>query len=186
MGREVEALLSEWGHGKLDRRSVLRRAAALGLGAPALAMLVGQAGPGRAAAAVMRAVQEDPASGTRGGRLRVVSPGDPPTLDAHQTTAGITAEIGYTMYETLFTYDAQYQLIPMLAESFAVSEDGLTQTVVLRRGVPFHNGDVMTADDVIASITRWGQISGLGKRILEATNEVARVDDGCQPEARTP
>lgn len=177
IGREVDALLSEWGQGRLSRRSVLRRAAALGMSVPALAMLVGQAGPGRAAAAVLRAAQEDPASGTRGGNLRVVTIGEPPTLDEHQTTAGITAEIGYNMYETLFTYDPQYQPIPMLAESYTVSEDKLTQTIGLRQGVPFHNGEVMTADDVIASINRWGQISGVGKRVLEATKEVAKVDD---------
>lgn len=177
IGREVDALLVEWAQGRLSRRSVLRRAAALGIGVPALAMMVGRAGPGRAAASVLRAAQEDPASGTRGGNLRVVTIGEPPTLDEHQTTAGITAEIGYNMYETLFTYDPQYQPIPMLAESYTVSEDKLTQTIVLRQGVPFHNGEVMTADDVIASINRWGQISGVGKRIMEATNEVAKVDD---------
>jgi peptide/nickel transport system substrate-binding protein len=177
IGREVDALLAEWAQGRLSRRSVLRRAAALGLSVPALAALVGRAGPGRASAAVLRAAQEDPASGTRGGNLRVVTIGEPPTLDEHQTTAGITAEIGYNMYETLFTYDPQYQPIPMLAESYTVSEDKLTQTIVLRQGVPFHNGEVMTADDVLASINRWGQISGVGKRIMEATKEVAKVDD---------
>ena len=81
------------------------------------------------------------------------------------------------MYETLFTYDPQYQPIPMLAESHTVSEDKLTHTLKLRQGVPFHNGETMTADDVIASINRWGQISGVGKRIMEATREIAKVDD---------
>src|SRR5688572_28039599 len=84
IGREVDALLAEWGQGRLSRRSVLRRAAALGLSVPALAMLFGRAGPGRAAAAVLRAVQDDPASGRRGGNLRVVTIGEPPTLDVHQ------------------------------------------------------------------------------------------------------
>jgi peptide/nickel transport system substrate-binding protein len=107
----------------------------------------------------------------------VVTNGEPPTLDVHQTTAGITSEIGYNMYETLFTFDAQYQFIPMLAESHTVSEDTLTHRIVLRQGVPFHNGELMTADDVIASINRWGQLSGVGKRLLAATKEIARVDD---------
>jgi peptide/nickel transport system substrate-binding protein len=177
IGREVDALLAEWTQGRLSRRSVLRRAAALGVSVPALAMLVGHAGPGRAAAAVLRAAQDDPSAGTRGGTLRVATIGEPPTLDQHQTTAGITAEISYCMVETLFTYDPQYQPIPMLAESHTVSEDKLIHTLTLRQGVPFHNGETMTADDVIASINRWGQISGVGKRIFEATKEVAKVDD---------
>src|SRR4030095_4589649 len=94
IGREVDGLLAEWAQGRLSRRSVLRRAAVLGLSVPALAMLIGRAGPGRASAAVLRAAQEDPASGTRGGNLRVVTIGEPPTPGAHPTTAGITVTLG--------------------------------------------------------------------------------------------
>lgn len=177
VAREIDGLIAEWMSGRLSRRSVVRRAAALGLSVPALAMLVGRAGPGQAAASVLRAAQDDPASGTKGGNLRVITIGEPPTLDQHQTTAGITAELSYNMMETLFAYDSTYQPMPMLAESHTISADGLTQTIVLRQGVKFHNGDTLTADDVIASLNRWGQISGVGKRVYEATNEVAKVDD---------
>jgi peptide/nickel transport system substrate-binding protein len=134
-------------------------------------------GPYPALASMRRTGYQDSVSGTRGGNLRVVTSGEPPTLDVHQTTTGITAEIGYNIYETLFTFDAQYQILPMLAESYTVSEDKLTHRIVLRQGVPFHNGELMTADDVIASINRWGQLSCVGKRLLAATNEIARIDD---------
>ncbi|CAN5174157.1 ABC transporter substrate-binding protein [soil metagenome] len=115
--------------------------------------------------------------GTRGGKLIVASIGEPQTLDEHQTTASITAEIGYCMYETLFAYDSQYQPIPMLAESYDVSEDGLTHTIALRQGVPFHNGDEMTSADVLASLERWGEISGVGKLLMAATGELSAPDD---------
>ena len=49
MGREVTALIAEWEQGQLSRRSVLRRAAALGLTIPALAVLAGRAGTGQLA-----------------------------------------------------------------------------------------------------------------------------------------
>lgn len=117
------------------------------------------------------------AGGTAGGRLRIAQIGEPATLDQHQTTAGITAEIGYCMYETLFAYDANYQPYPMLAESYDVSDDGTVHTFTLREGVPFHNGEIMTSADVLASIERWGRISGVGKNIMAATESVVATDD---------
>lgn len=119
----------------------------------------------------------DTGEGVRGGTFRVALPGEPPTLDIHQTTAGITSLITWSIYEPLFTFDDGFQLIPMLAESFEVSEDGLTNTLTLRQGVPFHNGDEMIAADVKASIERWGAISGLGKSLLDSTDEISEIDD---------
>jgi peptide/nickel transport system substrate-binding protein len=177
VGREVAALLAEWEQGRLSRRSVLRRAAALGLTVPALAALVGRGGTGRAAASVLRAAQEDPASGTPGGILKVATIGEAPHLDEHQTTAGIVAELGYCAYEGLFTYDADYQPIRELVAEHTVSEDGLVHTMRLRQGVLFHNGAEMMAADANASIQRWGRISGVGKRLMEKTSAVTELDE---------
>jgi len=177
IGREIAALLAEWEQGRLSRRLVLRRGLALGLSVPALAALVGHAGTGQAAAAVLRAAQDDPAAGTPGGTLRVATIGEPPHLDEHQSTAELIAVIGYCAYEGLFTYDASYQAIPELVEKHTVSADGLTHTMALRKGVMFHNGEPMKAADAIASVQRWGRISGVGKRLMEKTTELAQVDD---------
>lgn len=175
--RAADALLLEWEQGRLSRRSVLRRAAALGMTVPALAMAAGRLGPGRASAAVLNALQEDPAAGTPGGTLTVATIGEPPHLDEHQSTAEIIAVLGYCAYEGLFTYDAQYQPIPELVETHTASEDGLTHTMALRKGVTFHNGEELKAADAIASVQRWGRISGVGKRLMEVTTELAQVDD---------
>jgi peptide/nickel transport system substrate-binding protein len=115
--------------------------------------------------------------GVRGGTLRIAQIGEPSTLDQHQTTAGITADIGYCMYETLFSYDANYQPVPMVAESYDVSEDGTIHTIALRQGVLFHNGEEMTAEDVIASAERWGRISGVGGNLMDATESIEAGDD---------
>ncbi len=115
--------------------------------------------------------------GVRGGKLIIAAIGEPQTLDMHQTTAGITAEIGYCMYETLFAYDHEYQPAPMLAESYDVSDDGTVHTIKLRQGVPFHNGDEMTSEDVVASLERWAEISGVGKLLMEATESLSAPDD---------
>jgi peptide/nickel transport system substrate-binding protein len=175
--REVAAVLREWERGQLSRRSLLRRAAALGLSGSALATLVGLEGPARASAAVRRALQDDPAAGVMGGTLSVATIGEPPHLDEHQSTAELIAIIGYCAYEGLFTYDADYQAIPELVETHTVSEDGLTHTMALRQGVMFHNGEEMTAADAIASVERWGRISGVGQRLMEKTDELAQLDD---------
>ena len=51
--------------------------------------------------------------------------------------------------------DENYEPTPVLAESYEVSDDGMTYTIKLRQGVKFHNGEEMTADDVVASMNRW-------------------------------
>ena len=115
--------------------------------------------------------------GVKGGTLNVALIGEPPTLDIHQTTASITFYIGWTMFEALFTWDSKYQIIPSLAESLNISTDQLTQTVKLRKGVKFHNGQEMKAADVLASIQRWAGKSGVGKNLLGATDTINTPDD---------
>ncbi|MEV0973505.1 ABC transporter substrate-binding protein [Microtetraspora glauca] len=56
--------------------------------------------------------------------------------------------------ESLYTYDASLKSIPLLADGEPeISDDGLTWTIKLKQGVTFHNGDPLTADDVVASLT---------------------------------
>ncbi|MGD9712573.1 MAG: ABC transporter substrate-binding protein, partial [Thermomicrobiales bacterium] len=163
----------------VTRRELIKRGTAIGLGGYALTNALGAVGGPAAlqARALASKLQDDPAAGVRGGTLTVASIGEPATMDEHQTTAGITAELGYCMYETLMAYDENYRPVPMLAESHEVSEDGLTHTFKLRQGVTFHNGEPMTSADVKASLDRWGQISGVGKRIYEATSSVDATDE---------
>src|SRR4051812_10044851 len=52
-----------------------------------------------------------------GGVFRAAMIGEPPTLDLHTTTAVIVQQITWHIYETLFTYDKQYNAVPMLVES---------------------------------------------------------------------
>ena len=147
----------------------MQRSASVGAGAAAVGLL------GRTPrSAVARARQEE---GTPGGTLRVALVGEPPTLDEHQTTAVIVADITYAMYETLYTYDVDYQPIPLLVDTYTPSDDGLTHTLKLREGITFHNGEPMTAADVHASVTRWATISGVGKNLFEAVDEFVEVDE---------
>lgn len=87
----------------------------------------------------------------------------PQTLDPHVTTSQASATIGRNVFETLVTVDSRYQIKPMLADSWEQSEDGKTITFRLRKGVRFHNGKELTADDVVASMNRWITTASAGK-----------------------
>lgn len=56
------------------------------------------------------------------------------------------------LYDTLYTYDDDMNVVPELAESCDISDDGLTYTIKIKEGVLFHNGEEMTAEDVAWSL----------------------------------
>jgi len=152
---------------------VLQRGSLLGLGASTATLL----GSNPISASLLRQEAPEGEQGNRGGILNVALIGEPPTLDIHQTTTTIVGLVTWNIYEPLFTFDKDFKTIPMLADSHEVNEDGLVNTVRLRQGVPFHNGEEMRAVDVIASLKRWGALSGIGESLLAATEEIVEVDD---------
>lgn len=78
---------------------------------------------------------------------------EPPTLDlTANPAAAIPQVLLYNVYETLVRLEEDGSISPLLAESYDISEDGLTYTFQLRAGVTFHNGDPVTAADVVFSI----------------------------------
>lgn len=95
--------------------------------------------------------------------LQVAYNAQPPTLDPLLSTAVATRDVMRNVYESLLTLNANFEVTPSLAESYTQSEDGKTITFKLRKGIKFHNGDEMTADDVVASMTRWAETTSLGK-----------------------
>jgi len=92
-----------------------------------------------------------------GGVLRVATIGEPPALDSCVTNADITTMIGQHIYQGLFAFDEQWGPVPLLAAGYDVEEDGTLVVIYLRHGVLFHNGKEMTAEDVIASLERYGE-----------------------------
>lgn len=116
------------------------------------------------------------AEGIYGGRLRVATTGQPATLDGHFVAQRTIGLIDWNMFEALFTFDAEYNTVPMLAEGIEVSDDGLTNKITLRQGVPFHNGDEMRAADVVASFKRWAPVASLGLAISAFLDEIVEVD----------
>lgn len=76
------------------------------------------------------------------------------SLDPHKMVSAGTKEVLFNVFEGLVKPDTDGNLIPAVAESYKVSDDRTTYTFTLREGVKFHNGDAVTADDVIYSIKR--------------------------------
>ncbi len=78
---------------------------------------------------------------------------EPPTLDLTSSpAAAIPQVLLYNVYEGLVKLSATGEIVPLLAESWTLSDDGTEYLFTLREGVTFHNGDPVTADDVVFSL----------------------------------
>jgi peptide/nickel transport system substrate-binding protein len=93
----------------------------------------------------------------RGGIFQVALAGDPPSLDMHQEQTFMVAIPLGPVYNNLITFDPHNypEIIGDLAESWTVSDDYLTYTFKLHKGVKFHDGSDLTSADVKAS---WDKI----------------------------
>lgn len=99
-----------------------------------------------------------------GGTLAVSSVGDPPSLDAHQEPSQNTWMVVAPAYNLLVEYQPSQGngLFPGLAESWEISKDGLLYTFNIRKGVKFHDGTPLTAEDAAFSLTRlWKPPQGI-------------------------
>ena len=109
--------------------------------------------------------------------LRIVPHADLRNIDPIWTTAYITRNHGYMVYDTLFASDENLDIQPQMVGDWSVSDDGLTYTFTLRDGLMWHDGDPVTAADCVASIKRWGTKDGMGQKLIQFTKELAVVDD---------
>ena len=79
---------------------------------------------------------------------------DPATLDHHKTSTVAEANLLRDLYEGLVTEDAAGEVIPGAAESWTISDDGLTYTFTLREDAKWSNGDTVTSDDFLFAFQR--------------------------------
>ena len=92
----------------------------------------------------------------QGGTLRISNGGFPPDFDVLQTSTYLTQFVGATGYNTVLkpNPENEHEIIGELAESFEVSDDGLTVTFKLHPEVTFHDGSTLTSEDVSYSLMR--------------------------------
>jgi peptide/nickel transport system substrate-binding protein len=97
-------------------------------------------------------------------------------LDPTFTTAYITRNFGYMVYDTLFAQDATGKPQPQMVEKYTSSKDGKQWSFTLRPGLKFSDGNAVTAADAVASLQRWGARDSLGRSMGEAGAEWKVVD----------
>ena len=78
----------------------------------------------------------------------------PTTFDPAMVQDGMTIDMLQQVFEGLVMWTPENRVAPALAESWDVSKDGRTYTFHLRSGVKFQDGNPVTADDVVYSLTR--------------------------------
>lgn len=97
-------------------------------------------------------------------------------MDPVPSTASLTRNTSMLMYEPPLVLDADGEVQPMQAEDYEMSEDNTVLTLTMREDVPFHNGETMTVDDVVASLERWAEVSNVGVDYFSEA-EIEAVDE---------
>lgn len=141
------------GNAALPRRTVLKGAAALAVGVgvgPALAACGGDDGGG------------ETTGGSKAETLRIGMAGAGKTESLNpEGTISALINIAYcgALYDSLVGFSPELELIPVLATEWEMAKDGLSYTLQLRDGVVWHDGDPLTTEDVVYTLT-WAAEKG--------------------------
>ncbi len=108
--------------------------------------------------------------------LRVVMQAGLRVTDPVMTTAFITRDHGYMIFDTLLGMDSKFQPQPQMAD-WKVSDDGKDYVFTLRDGLKWHDGTPVTAEDCVASIKRWAEVDGTGMPLFEMVESITPVDE---------
>ncbi len=117
-----------------------------------------------------------PAAMAQGKTFRMVAHADVKILDPSFTTAYITRNFGYMVYDTLFGQDDKGVPKPQMVDKYTTSKDGKQWSFTLRPGLKFSDGNAVTAADAVASLQRWGGRDSLGRAMGAAGAEWKVVD----------
>ena len=101
---------------------------------------------------------------------------DPPSLDPNNSMNDCSMRITTNVFDTLVRMDEHFTPQPCIAESWEISEDQKEYTFKIRTDVKFHNGDLLTVDDVVFSIDR-GINSPKASPSFSRVESVEKVDD---------
>ena len=117
--------------------------------------------------------------------LRFVQNGNLTILDPIWTTAYVTRDHGYMIYDTLFATDENNAVKPQMVDKHEVSADKTLWTFTLRDGLEWHDGKPVTAEDCVASLKRWGARDPMGQKLMDFVVELkAGQRQDLHPEAQ--
>jgi hypothetical protein len=104
--------------------------------------------------------------------LRFIAQSDLRVLDPIWTTAYITRNHGYMVFDTLFAIDAEFAPHPQMVGNHSISPDKLTYQFKLRDSLAFHDGSPVRGVDCVASVKRWMARDGHGQSIAAVLDEL--------------
>lgn len=112
--------------------------------------------------------------------LKFIPQSDLAIVDPIATTAYVTRNHAYMVYDTLYGQTGQnggFKPTPQMLAGHVIEDDGTTWKLTLRDGLLFHNGEKVLASDCAASIKRWGARDAFGQALLARANEISAADD---------
>ena len=109
--------------------------------------------------------------------LRVVPHANLTVIDPIWTTAYITRNGSFMVWDTLFGLDSQFRPQPQMAEGYTLSSDKRVYTITLRDGLKFHDQTPVRSADCIASIKRWAARDAIGQKLATMVEEYRALDD---------
>ncbi len=109
--------------------------------------------------------------------LKFIPQSDLTVLDPVWTTAYVTRNHAFMVFDTLYGQDSTYKASPQMVAGHVVENDGRLWKLTLRDGLKWHDGERVLARDCVASVQRWGKRDAFGQALLAATDAVSAPDD---------
>ena len=141
----------------MHRRTLLASATAATLAAPLAAPRIGHAENRR--------------------ELRFIPESDAAVVDPIWTTATVTRNHGYAVFDTLYGQNDAFAIEPQMVEGHTVENDGRLWRLTLREGLRFHDGEPVRAQDVVPSIRRFAARDAFGRALMDRTDELRAASD---------
>src|SRR5260370_6562238 len=109
--------------------------------------------------------------------LRFIAQSDLRILDPIWTTAGISRNHGYMVYDTPFALDARFKPQPQMVSDYSISPDKLLYSFALRDGLKFHDGEPVRGTDCVVSLQRWLVRDSFGQSLATAVDKIETTSD---------
>lgn len=109
--------------------------------------------------------------------LRFIPVIDLAFVDPVYSTAQVSRNHGFMVFDTLYGMNTKLEISPQMVEGHTVENDGLLWNLKLRDGLLWHDGEKVLARDCVASIKRWAKRDAFGDALLQATDELSAPDD---------
>ncbi len=107
------------------------------------------------------------------GTVNVAIVGEADTLDPMVSTKDVVSIVTQHVVETLYTFDGNWAVAPLLAKDMpTISDGGKVYDIPLRQGITFQDGSTMDSADVVASLDRWLKVASRGKTVADKVQSI--------------